>query len=509
MNHKFTKATICAVAAAMLITGSGYQAEAALSVKAALPAAGLGLVLGEGVSVGQIRDDVKQKKAAQEEQKKTVTQISSNSTGTAETQTASETTKSAETETAFGTIQATETSQESAETAEGSEAQTEPVEKEIIEAVDPVYKAPEAPETTDIDPEELEEEEEKETLIIAQVTDYVNIRDIPSTDGEIVGKLYNNSVGTLIEVDGDWYKMKSGSVVGYVKAEYFKIGDEAKRIADEVGNRIAIVNTETLRVRCEASLDAPVLGLVPGGEELTVLAEENGFVKVSIEEGDGWVSMDYVILETEYVTAESIEEERARLEAEERAKEEAKKAAEAAEKKLREEEQKRAEEQRAKEEAAAKAAEAEETAEANEQQTEESGQQTETAVQEETKESTPAVSSGSSLGSAVANYALQFVGNPYKYGGTSLTNGADCSGFVMSVYKNFGVSLPHSSSADRKVGYSVGSLAEAQPGDLICYSGHVAIYIGGGQIVHASTEATGIKVSNATYRNILAIRRIF
>ena len=123
--------------------------------------------------------------------------------------------------------------------------------------------------------------------------------------------------------------------------------------------------------------------------------------------------------------------------------------------------------------------------------------------------SAPKVSSDGSLGSAVASYATQFVGNPYVYGGTSLTNGADCSGFVMSVYKNFGVSLPHSSSADRHVGYAVGSLAEAQPGDLVCYSGHVGIYIGGGQIVHASTAATGIKISNADYRNPVAIRRIF
>ena len=116
---------------------------------------------------------------------------------------------------------------------------------------------------------------------------------------------------------------------------------------------------------------------------------------------------------------------------------------------------------------------------------------------------------GSGMGVEVANYALQFVGNPYRRGGTSLTNGADCSGFVMSVYQHFGVSLPHSSSADRKVGYAVGGLAEAQPGDLLCYSGHVALYIGNGQIVHASTTKTGIKVSDASYRKILAIRRIF
>ena len=114
-----------------------------------------------------------------------------------------------------------------------------------------------------------------------------------------------------------------------------------------------------------------------------------------------------------------------------------------------------------------------------------------------------------SVGSDVAEFAVQFVGNPYVYGGTSLTNGADCSGFVMSVYENFGVSLPHSSSADRNVGVDVGGLENAQPGDIVCYSGHVGIYIGNNQIVHASTASTGIKISDADYRTPVAVRRIF
>ena len=116
-------------------------------------------------------------------------------------------------------------------------------------------------------------------------------------------------------------------------------------------------------------------------------------------------------------------------------------------------------------------------------------------------------SGGSGKGQEIANYACQFVGNPYVAGGTSLTNGADCSGFVMSVYKNFGYSLPRSSYAQSSVGKSV-SYSEAQPGDIIYYGGHVAIYIGNGRIVHASTERTGIKTESATYRSIITIRRI-
>lgn len=116
-------------------------------------------------------------------------------------------------------------------------------------------------------------------------------------------------------------------------------------------------------------------------------------------------------------------------------------------------------------------------------------------------------SSGSSKGQQIANYACQFIGNPYVAGGTSLTNGADCSGFVMAVYQAFGYSLPRSSYAQSGVGKAV-SYSEAQPGDIIYYGGHVGIYIGNGQIVHASTERTGIKITSATYRSIITVRRI-
>lgn len=115
---------------------------------------------------------------------------------------------------------------------------------------------------------------------------------------------------------------------------------------------------------------------------------------------------------------------------------------------------------------------------------------------------------GTDLGRKIAKYGCQFIGNPYVAGGTSLTNGADCSGFTYRIYKDFGYDIPRTSTQQRSAGTAVASLEQAQPGDLICYSGHVALYVGGGYVVHASSKKTGIKVSRADYKKILAIRRI-
>ncbi len=305
----------------------------------------------------------------------------------------------------------------------------------------------------------LDEIEIENTLAFAQVTNFVNIRNKPSEEGDIIGKLYDNDAATILGKEESWYKIQSGSVTGYINGDYLVTGEEAVAIAKKVGKRIAEVNTETLFVREKPSTDSTILNLIGMGDDLKVVKEIEGWAKVQLDENTyGFVSADYVKLQTRYEEAVSIEEEQQRLE---------------------------------------------EEAATNQENSNRTTVGTPSAGY--TSEST------SSGGGSIANYAVQFVGNPYVWGGTSLTNGADCSGFVQSVFSRFGISVPRTSRAQATSGTRV-SLENIRSGDLIFYAkggtiNHVAIYIGNGRVISASSPSTGIRISAYNYRTpVKAVR---
>lgn len=270
-------------------------------------------------------------------------------------------------------------------------------------------------------------------LGVAQVDGNLNVRKEPGTEAEVVGKMPNNAGCEIIEKDGEWTKIKSGKVEGYVKSEYLLSGDEALTKAVEVKQTIATVNTTTLYVREEPNTDCKIITSMPIGEELEVVETLEGWVKINVDSDEGYVSSDYVDISVELPKAQTMTEVRY-------------------------------------------------------------GQGV------------------SDVRVSLVQYATQFVGNPYVWGGTSLTRGADCSGFVLSVFANYGISLPHSSRAQANCGTRISS-SEARPGDLFFYGNgssinHVAIYIGNGQVVHASSPKSGIKISGAYYRTPVKVVRI-
>ncbi|NLJ89547.1 MAG: C40 family peptidase [Clostridiales bacterium] len=348
-------------------------------------------------------------------------------------------------------------------------------------------------------------------LGISTANNYVNIRTEPNTESEIVGKLYSGCATDILGTEGDWVKIKSGKVEGYIKAEYLAIGLEAEGLIEEVAEKYAVIKTQTLYVREEPTTESSIVTMVPIDEKYYIEEELEDWAKIAIDDITGYVSKDYIDVEVEFDYAISIEEELARIAAEEAARqaEEERLAALAREEAARKEAERKA---REKAEKAAKAtSQPKQTQAATEATT-----QTQAPAQTEAPKQTqaPATSSqGSAKGQEIANYAVKFVGNPYVYGGTSLTNGADCSGFVYSIFKHFGYSVARSSASQAaSTGYEV-SLSDRQPGDLIFYTkngrvNHVAIYIGNNQVVHASNPKSGIKISAYNYRTPYKIKRV-
>lgn len=384
------------------------------------------------------------------------------------------------------------------------------------------------------------------TLAFAQCEEYINIRESASTDSAVTAKIYNNGSATIEEQDGDWYKIRSGNAEGYVMAEYFVTGEAADAVAQKAAYNVAMVHPTDLNIRSDANEDSEVLATAHEKDELEVVAWDGDWMKVALG-GDvyGYVNAYYVDYKTYYPTAETIEEEQARLSAEQEA-------AEAADYEVSDDTAETLPEETYEEptvddssdteeasypddsdettwteapatdetvwteapaETEAPYTEAPETEAPYTEAPETEAPYTEAPETEAPYTEAPETEapSTSGVGQQIADFAVQYVGNPYVWGGTSLTEGADCSGFVQTVFANFGLYLSRTAESQSYGGTSI-SLDNLQPGDLLFYNStgsidHVAIYIGGGQIVHAANSRSGIIISNAYYQTPVCARR--
>lgn len=372
-------------------------------------------------------------------------------------------------------------------------------------------------------------------VAISRVTKYVNVRAEANTTSAVVGKIYNNSAATILETvngeGGTWYKIQSGTVTGYIKAQYFVTGAEAEKLAKEVGTVFVKINTATLRLREKASTDSAILTLLSQDAEYIEIGEEGDFVKIEIDQSmSGYVHKDYITERVEFNCAISTEEEKQKAEEDARLKKEAEDAI-AALNQIRENVSDLTPEatapvdvgiiaanpngSAAENVTAAPPAEAE-TSQKSDEQTVKSSEGPGSMTAEQMAAGPGAASQEAKAPSAVDTqvaeatrtaivaYAKQFLGNPYVYGGTSLTDGADCSGFTMKIYEHFGISTGRTSRDQADKGTTI-AIDAVQPGDLLFYASgdtinHVGMYIGGGQIIHAATSKTGITISTANYR---------
>jgi cell wall-associated NlpC family hydrolase len=348
-------------------------------------------------------------------------------------------------------------------------------------------------------------------LGVSLASNYVNVRSKSSTESDVVGKLYNGCAAEILErLEGDWVKIVSGDVEGYIASNYLATGKAAEKLADIHAEKYAtVIRTQTLRVREEPSKEARTLELIPLGERFPIVEEYDEWVKILLstdDQGDdftGFVHKDYVDIEVIFKEAISIEEEQ-RIIKQQREAERAE--AERLQHQAEEEERKRNEETRRRNEEARRQEEAKKASQEK--------KKTEQEPKKEEEKPSGGSNAGSSSGKEISSYAQKFVGNRYVWGGTSLTKGADCSGFVYTIYQQYGYRLPRVSGDQARTAGRKVNISDRQPGDLIFYTNnrgvvnHVAMYIGNDKIVHAASSRQGIIISQYNYRKIYAVRRI-
>ena len=379
-----------------------------------------------------------------------------------------------------------------------------------------------------------------ENIAVSQVSDYVNIREQATTNSKIVGKIYNNCAATILETvegeGGSWYRIQSGSVNGFIKSQYFITGQEAETLAQSIGREFVTVSVDNLRLREEPNLTSNVLTMVSSGSRYVVQGDEGDFYKVEVDADlIGYIAKSYCKVEVEFDQAVSLEEERQKLEEEAQRKRDAQTAIANLEQTIKVEENKDViipANPAQSDDSAITSAPSANTAQNSQAQSPSSGQNSSDSKSaasapgktNSSNSSSQIGSSGPSSGTvsspvagpgssaavvsatrtAIVAYAKQFLGNPYVYGGTSLTNGADCSGFTQSVFAHFGITTGRSSRDQAAQGKEI-SMSAIQPGDLLFYASgsyinHVAIYIGDGKIIHSSNPTTGITITKYNYR---------
>lgn len=332
----------------------------------------------------------------------------------------------------------------------------------------------------------------------------------------VVAKLYTNGVATLISIDGEWCRIVTGDIEGYVKTSDFVFGEEAQALDASTYETKALINIEGLNMYSEMSTGSTVMCVLSSGFEYKVTEADTGtgYTKIYVSGvGEGYIETVGILTATNHIYGISVEDEELNAASvsqgiEKAAQIEAEKAAAAAAAKAAEEQAKREAEEAAK--AAAEAAAKEAAAKAAAQAAAAKAAAQAAAVQQAQANAVALAGTGevASIRQAVVNYACTFVGwLPYVHGGASLTTGADCSGFTSAVFAKFGYSLSRSSSAQSCQGRSV-SLSEITIGDIVVYSGHVAIYIGNGQVVHSPRPGRTVSIDSINMMTVLDVRRI-